>query len=100
MSEFPCLINEYFSVYLKHVCYPVMSNNDCYNHTRHQLSTFTFECCRFLRAVAYRFIIRWLCGSMGWDNTRPLPACIYHEIRERFSSQGAHAGYLTAESRD
>lgn len=21
MSEFPCLINEYFSVYLKHVCY-------------------------------------------------------------------------------
>ena len=38
--------------------------------------------------------------TMGWDNTRPLPACIYHEIRERFSTQGAHTGYLAVENRD
>ncbi|XP_068671170.1 uncharacterized protein [Montipora foliosa] len=35
----------------------------------------------FIRAVAYRWTICWLCGYMGWDNTRPLSACISHNIR-------------------
>ena len=38
--------------------------------------------------------------TMGWGNTRPLPACIYHEIREQFSTQGANTGYLAVENRD
>ena len=52
-----------------------------------------------MRAVAYRWIIRWLCGFLGWDNTRPLPACIYNEIRTRFGTH-RHRGYLTAAERD
>ena len=31
---------------------------------------------RFVRAVAYRWLVRWICGYLGWDNTRPLPACV------------------------
>ncbi|XP_028412547.1 uncharacterized protein LOC114535438 [Dendronephthya gigantea] len=54
----------------------------------------------YLRAVGYRFIIRWLCGTMGWDNTLPLPACIYHNLRERFAVQGAQTGYLLAGARE
>ena len=50
------------------------------------LKTSTLFHCRYLRAVAYRWLIRWLCGYMGWGNTRPLPACIYHEIRTKFES--------------
>eukprot|EP00112_Aurelia_sp_Birch-Aquarium-sp1_P006815 Seg1745.3 transcript_id=Seg1745.3/GoldUCD/mRNA.D3Y31 product="hypothetical protein" protein_id=Seg1745.3/GoldUCD/D3Y31 len=53
----------------------------------------------YLRAVAYRWLIRWLCGYMGWDITRPLPACIYHNIKTRFESHQA-GGYATALERD
>ena len=42
--------------------------------------------CRFIRTVGYRWIIRWLCGYMGWGNTRPLPACIYQNIRTRYAT--------------
>ena len=35
-----------------------------------------FHCCRYLRAVAYRLIVRWLCGlpffSMSTDEIDPL----------------------------
>ncbi|KAK3715355.1 hypothetical protein QZH41_010170, partial [Actinostola sp. cb2023] len=41
----------------------------------------------FVRAVAYRWLIRWLCGYMGWENTRPLPACVYHHIRTTYATQ-------------
>ena len=80
MSEFLCLINEYFSVYLKHVIYQsclimtaiiIPDSSYLYLH---------LNVVGFLHAVAYHFIIGWLCGSMGLDNTRPLPACIYREI--------------------
>lgn len=44
----------------------------------------------FLRAVAYRWLARWLTrwlfGSMAWENTRPLPSCIYHRIRSEFQT--------------
>ena len=40
--------------------------------------------CRFIRAAAYRWTVRWLCGYMGWENTRPLPACIYQDLRTRY----------------
>ena len=50
---------------------------------------------RLIRAVAYRWIIRWLCGYMGWGDTRPLPACIYHNIRTRYQTGNA-TGYTNA----
>jgi hypothetical protein len=31
--------------------------------------------------VAYRWIVRWVFGMLGWENSRPLPACLYNEIR-------------------
>ncbi|KAK3748684.1 hypothetical protein QZH41_018980 [Actinostola sp. cb2023] len=51
-----------------------------------------------LRAIAYRWLVRWLCGYMGWGNTRPLAACMYHNIRTRFVSN-APSGYVTAANR-
>ena len=30
---------------------------------------------RYLRAVAYRWLAKWLWGYMGFENTKPLPAC-------------------------
>ena len=40
---------------------------------------------RFLRSVAYRWTTQWLCGYLGWGNTRPLPGCVYHTIRVSIS---------------
>ena len=37
--------------------------------------------------MAFRWIIRWLCGYMGWENRRPLPACIYNDIRTRYQTK-------------
>ena len=54
---------------------------------------------RFVRAVAYRWVVRWLCGYMGWDNRRPLPACIYHNIRCKFPTNNTR-GYTAAQARD
>lgn len=54
---------------------------------------------QFLRAVSYRWLVRWICGYMGWDNTRPLPACVYHNIRQRFLTEQIR-GYQTAQQRD
>lgn len=54
---------------------------------------------RLVRAVAYRWLIRWICGHMGWDNTRPLPACVYHKIRGAFPTAQVR-GYQAAEQRD
>ncbi|XP_065054113.1 uncharacterized protein LOC135690367 [Rhopilema esculentum] len=53
----------------------------------------------FLRAVAYRWLIRWMFGFLGYDNARPLPACIYKFIRERFPT-GAKKGYKSSQQRD
>ena len=53
---------------------------------------------RFLRAVAYRWLARWLFGEMGWENTRPLAACVYHKIRKRFSSSNSK-GYVSGQDR-
>ncbi|KAK3727219.1 hypothetical protein QZH41_020353 [Actinostola sp. cb2023] len=38
----------------------------------------------FCRAVAYRWLIKWICGYLGWENRRPLPACIYHDMRIKY----------------
>ncbi|XP_028408213.1 uncharacterized protein LOC114530791 [Dendronephthya gigantea] len=38
----------------------------------------------YLRAVAYRWLVRWFYGYLGCDNRRPLPACIYHHIMKKF----------------
>ncbi|XP_074608758.1 uncharacterized protein LOC141863197 [Acropora palmata] len=53
----------------------------------------------FVRAVAYRWVVRWLCGYMGWENRRPLPACIYNNIRCKFLTNNAR-GYTAAQARD
>ena len=68
------------------------------------VSRLTISCipaCRFLRAVAYRWIIRWLCGHMGWGNSRSLPACVYQEIRTLYgAAQAQHIGYVPAIDRN
>ena len=28
-----------------------------------------------------------MCGLLGWENTRPLPACVYHFIRKTYPRQ-------------
>lgn len=68
--------------------------NDCMIVRGHSFwhllgSSFSFSIflLRFLRAVSYRWLVRWICGYMGWDNTRPLPACVYHNIHWRFQSE-------------
>ncbi|XP_068711569.1 uncharacterized protein [Montipora foliosa] len=52
----------------------------------------------YLRAVAFRWLIRWICGYMGLDNTRPLPACVYHNIRQKFQTVQARV-YEAAQQR-
>ena len=51
---------------------------------------------RFLRAVAYRWLVPWICGYLGWDNARPLSACVYHYVRNKYHSAQAH-GYQSAQ---
>ncbi|XP_065067784.1 uncharacterized protein LOC135693278 [Rhopilema esculentum] len=53
---------------------------------------------QYLRAVAYRWVVRWIFGYLGWDNTRPLPACIYNHIREKYQVAEA-IGYASAQER-
>ena len=63
--------------------------------------TFTLRCClsRYLRAVGYRWLARWLFGYMGPEKTRPLPACIYHDLRGRYDTYNTK-GYLHSEERN
>lgn len=53
---------------------------------------------RYLRAVAYKWLLKWLCGLLGWENTRPLPDCIYHNIRKNFPTANTK-GCMSAEQR-
>lgn len=48
---------------------------------------------RFCRAVAYRWLIRWLCGFMGWDTARPLSACMYNYVRREYYTATESKGY-------
>ena len=54
---------------------------------------------RFLRAVAYRWLARWLFCQLGWENTRPLPACVYRTIRESFLTINETKGYVSGQER-
>ena len=56
------------------------------------------QLCRFVRAVGYRWLAKWLFGCMGWENTRPLPACLYHELRSRYGSTHVQ-GYVSGQER-
>ena len=53
---------------------------------------------RYIRAVGYRWLARWLFGYIGPDNTRPLAACIYENLRRRYDTGGT-TGYIDAEKR-
>ena len=53
---------------------------------------------RFLRAVSYRWLARWLFGPMGWENTRPLPACVYDLTRQTYAT-GRTTGYVSGQER-
>ena len=53
---------------------------------------------RFYRAVAYRWLVRWIFGYLGWDNSRPLPACIYETARRQWPTSNTR-GYVSADSR-
>jgi hypothetical protein len=60
-----------------------------------QIALYSF---RYLRAVAYgsRWLIKWMCGLLGWENTRPLPVCVYNFIRKTYASADT-TGYIPAE---
>jgi hypothetical protein len=60
---------------------------------------FFWDLFRYLRAVAYRWIVKWLCGYVGWDNARPLPACIYMHIRKQYPSTETK-GFMNAQQRE
>ncbi|XP_027049084.1 uncharacterized protein LOC113676609 [Pocillopora damicornis] len=47
----------------------------------------------FIRAVAYGWTTRRLCGYIGWENRRPLPACVYHSTR----NTRQHRGYANVQ---
>ena len=51
---------------------------------------------RFIRAVAYRWTTRWLCGYIRWENRQPLPACVYHSVRKKNNTQ-QHRGYANVQ---
>ena len=55
----------------------------------------------FYRAVAYRLFISMVFGFMGYDNSRPLPACAYTKIRTTFpkDKNTGYTGYKSAEER-
>lgn len=55
----------------------------------------------YLRAIAYRLFISMVFGFMGFDNSRPLPACAYTTIRTRFPKEKntEHTGYKSTEER-
>ena len=55
---------------------------------RHVLILISYRYLR-LRAVAYCWLVSWLCGYLGWDHLRPLLVCIYHRIRSEFPSINA-----------
>ena len=59
---------------------------------------FYFLIFRYLRAIAYRWIVRWIFGMLGWENSRPLPACLYNDIRKRYPSQST-TGYKSTQQR-
>ena len=65
-------------------------------------STHGYSCLRFgnrfLRAVAYRWLARWLFGEMGWENTRSLSACIYNHIRKTLPTDST-LGYSSGQER-
>ena len=54
---------------------------------------------RFLCAAGYRWLARWLFWEVGWENTRPLPACIYHNISSRFTTTESK-GYISGQERE
>ena len=54
---------------------------------------------RYGRAVAYRWLIIWMCGLLGWENTRPLPVCVYHFVQKKYPT-GYTKGYIPAGYRD
>ena len=58
-----------------------------------------FYSSRYLRAVAYRWVIRYIFGYLGWDNARPLPACVYHHIRSKYPTN-QFTGFASSADRD
>ena len=63
------------------------------SHTLQKCPAFDF---RYLRAVAYRWTVRWIFGYLGWDSRRPLPACVYTHIQAKYPSNAA-VGFAAAE---
>ncbi|XP_065069592.1 uncharacterized protein LOC135694689 [Rhopilema esculentum] len=55
---------------------------------------------KYLRAVAYRNLVRWIFGYLGWDTARPLTACIYNFIREKYNTNNSKTGYKDSAQRE
>lgn len=81
------------------VCPPIISLSFRCKHV-YNLGKSEEKCSffRYMRAVGYRWVARYLFGYMGWDNTRPLPACIYHHLRSQYPTHESK-GYLSAQDR-
>ena len=85
-----CLEKKYIRLHAWDIVISICSSTDM---------QFLFHCCRYLRAVAHRLVVRWLCDPLGWENTRPLPACVYHDIRTCYFTRAA-MGYSSAQDRE
>ncbi|KAK2554154.1 hypothetical protein P5673_024509 [Acropora cervicornis] len=48
--------------------------------------------------TAYHFLVRWIFGPLGWNNSRPLPAHVYHKIRQNFLTASTR-GHSSADQR-
>ncbi|KAJ7323712.1 hypothetical protein OS493_020422 [Desmophyllum pertusum] len=98
---------ESISCITQHTDYAAMSNREVLKHVAPMIRDKNGKTYRrrgnrsendLLRAVGYRWLVRFMCGYLGWDNSRPLSACIYHDMRTRYPATRLH-GYATAEER-
>ena len=48
--------------------------------------------------MSSRWLARWLFGPLGWQNTRPLAARVYHNIRNRYHTADLQ-GYVSGKER-
>lgn len=52
-------------------------------------------CCRQFRSIAYRQMLRWAHGLVGWHIHKPLPSCVVATIRKAFPSKGGtYKGFM------
>ncbi|KAJ7377437.1 hypothetical protein OS493_029339 [Desmophyllum pertusum] len=81
-----------------HTDYTAMSNREVLKQVAqllHDKSGRTYHRCA--NQSENEWLVRWLCGYLGWDNSRSLSACIYNDIRTRHPASCLHEYAMTQE---